>query len=145
MRNPHALKAFILKMTVGAWQVSLDASSGWQDFDANFGFYFKVYDDNQYKYTFYTDASLNTADAGIQHIGMNENGTDNAYFYLEDKLTGASDWDWNDMQVNVHDVALIPEPGTVLPLGVGLLDCLAWAVNASKVTSLTENPLFTAV
>jgi hypothetical protein len=122
--EPYVSKSVYFKNDGGAWQVSLDASSGWQDFDASFGFYFKVYDDNQYQYTFYTDASLNTADAGIQHIGMEWNGTDNAYFYLEDKLTGASDWDWNDMQVNVHDVAPIPEPGTVLLLGVGLLGLL---------------------
>ncbi|GAK61701.1 hypothetical protein U27_02530 [Candidatus Vecturithrix granuli] len=121
--EPLSAKSVYFKNNSGTWQVSLDNKT-WQGFDVNFGFYFKVYDGNDYKYTFFTDSSLNTTDVGIQHIRSEWDGIENARFYLESMLSANSNWDWNDMKVEVHDIAPIPEPGTVLLLGVGLLGLL---------------------
>lgn len=119
--EPSAAKSVYFRNEGGSWQVSFSLDSGWKNFDSEFGFYYSVTNIGE---TFYTDTSLNTADVGIQHIGMEWNSVDNAYFYLEDKLAKSADWDWNDMTVGVHDVAPVPEPGTVLLLGAGLLGLL---------------------
>jgi len=112
----------------GVWQITnvlVPAETDWQDFDDTFGFYYAVHTggagDPAVDYTFYTDTSLNTVDQDIQHIGMEYDGVHNAYFYLEDLRAENADWDWDDMTVFANDIKPVPEPGTVLLLGAGLL------------------------
>ena len=105
-----------------------DGNDGWEDFSSSFGFYYDV--DNNYNsdggasgfdYTFFTDNSLNTAEAGEEHIMTAYNADNNwLYVYLDDQIDNG-DGDFTDMTVFVDDVAPVPEPGTLLLLGSGLV------------------------
>ena len=74
---------------------------------------------------FYTDNSLNTVEAGIEHIITAYNANNHwANVYLDDQIGAIPterDNDYTDMTVFVNDVAPVPEPGTILLFGLGLL------------------------
>lgn len=111
------------KYESGSYSVSLDQAA-WTAFDKSFGFYFGVHtsgSDVDYKY--YTDSQFNvpSSEDGIEHILTAFNGTSQAIFYLDDQLASGADGDYLDMVVTVDDVAPVPEPGTLLLLGGGLV------------------------
>jgi len=101
-------------------------NDNWQAFAQSFGFYYDVYTsvngvvDNTLDYTFFTDNSLNTAEAGEEHIMTAYNANSNwLNVYLDDQI-GNGDGDFTDMTVFVNDVAPVPEPATMLLFGTGL-------------------------
>lgn len=95
--------------------------SDWQNFGTTFGFYFGVHAGGNADYLFYSDSSLNSIDVGVQHIAIaySEFAKD-AIIYLDDQVSNP-DHDFNDMIIVANDIAPVPEPGTLLMLGAGLL------------------------
>src|SRR5690606_39902099 len=79
-----------------------------------FGFYLTS-DGN----TYYTVASLNTTDQGVQHFAFltQSIGSGSLFIGAEDLPMSRSDKDYNDMVIRVS----VPEPGSLMLLGVGLL------------------------
>ena len=99
-------------------------------FDKVFGFYFDVHtggaSDLTADYSYYSYDLFNTptSEAGIDHILTAYNyETSQVMIYLDDQLiaTGGSDRDFNDMVVKGNDLAPVPEPGTMVLLGFGML------------------------
>lgn len=109
----------------GTYKLKLNNGS-YETFSSVWGIYYGVYtdgaSDTTLDYTFYTDASLNTAEAGTDHITT---AYSSQYallrVYLDDQLGSGSDNDWDDMTVVVHDVAPVPEPTAMLIFGAGAL------------------------
>jgi hypothetical protein len=104
------------------------------NFSSTFGFYLESPDG-----IFYSDSALNGGlDYMAAYQGLNKDivdinpvtnkglWTQDEYILAwEDRLPGVTDWDYNDMVIMIESVSMaVPEPGTLLLLGVGLLGLL---------------------
>ena len=130
-QEPNALEYVNFWNDNGDWYITKDYSKdgddtndNWQAFSKNFGFYYDVSSTVNGDYTFFTDNSLNTQEAGTEHIMTAYNANHNSlYIYLDDQIAqnGVNpDRDFTDMTVMVDDVAPVPEPATMLLFGAGL-------------------------
>lgn len=79
-----------------------------------FGFYLTAGGEN-----YFTVASLNTSDSGSQHFAFltQSIGSSSLFIGAEDTPLSQSDKDYNDMIIRVS----VPEPGSLMLLGLGLL------------------------
>ena len=118
------------KQNGSIFQVSKDGGSTWQDFNKVFGFYFGVHtggmNDPTADYEYYTWNLFNTPaqEQGIDHIRTAySDSSHQVLIFLDDQLAAkaGSDRDFNDMVVSGNDLAPVPEPGTIMLLGVGFL------------------------
>jgi len=65
----------------------------------------------------YTDAILN---GSLEYIATAFDGTNVAWAFLDDGGAGP-DGDFNDMTIQIVDIAPVPEPATMMLFGIGLL------------------------
>jgi len=108
--------------------VSLDGTN-FTAFDKMFGFYFDVHtggagDPNaDYFYYSYNPFNMPASAAGTDHVLTAFNDTTHeVLIYLDDQLIASgSDRDFNDMIVYGNDLTPVPEPGTMMLLGIGML------------------------
>lgn len=120
--TPTQQSVFFQDTSTG-WEISLD-NTHWTTFGRTFGFYFQVRDTG---HTYYSDSKLNSplAERANDHVLTAFNGHNSAFIYLED-LPGLGDRDFQDMVIQGIDLAPaapapVPEPATLVLLGVGLL------------------------
>jgi hypothetical protein len=96
---------------VGDSNTNFDIPKDW----VNIGFYLQT----PQNHTYYSQLSLNN-DTPFNHFRLYENeNIEGAILAMED-LFGGGDKDWNDMVVSVAP-ANVPEPSTMLVLGIGVI------------------------
>jgi hypothetical protein len=83
---------------------------------AAYGFYFTGVD----SLTFLTQSGSSPGDNGNQHFAVFQDGS-SFWIGMEDTKFSSSDKDYNDMIVKVSSVTSVPEPTTMLLLGLGLI------------------------
>lgn len=107
--------------------VSLDGTT-FTAFEREFGFYFDVHtnptsDTVDSSFYSYNPFNTPTSEAGKNHVLTAFNKTTHeVLIYLDDQLIATgSDRDFDDMVVYGNDLAPVPEPGTMVLLGFGML------------------------
>lgn len=119
-----------LQYESGVLMISLNGAD-WTAFNKTFGFYYDVHtggtSDSTADYSYYSLSSLNTPDSesGVAHILSAFNPTTvKTLIFLDDQLTtlpASSDNDYDDMNIKANDISPVPEPGTMVLLGAGML------------------------